>query len=47
MVDVYHELEFPREVGLALAAALKPGGRVAFVEFRKEDPRCRSRRSTR
>ncbi len=39
MVDVYHELEFPYEVLKELAASLKPGGRVAFVEYRKEDPR--------
>ena len=39
MVDVYHELEFPYEVLKELSASLKPGGRVAFVEYRKEDPR--------
>lgn len=39
MVDVYHELEFPYEVLKELAASLKPGGRIAFVEYRKEDPR--------
>jgi ubiquinone/menaquinone biosynthesis C-methylase UbiE len=38
MVDVYHEFEFPREMMSALCAALKPGGRVAFVEYRGEDP---------
>jgi protein-L-isoaspartate O-methyltransferase len=38
MVDVYHELEFPFEVMRSLVAALKPGGRVAFVEYRAEDP---------
>jgi precorrin-6B methylase 2 len=37
LVDVYHELEFPYEVMSAVKKALKPGGRVAFVEFRKED----------
>jgi len=37
MVDVYHELAFPYEVGEKLVAALKPGGRMAFVEFRLED----------
>jgi len=37
MVDVYHELEFPYEVMTAVKKSLKPGGRVAFVEFRKED----------
>lgn len=38
MVDVYHEFEFPYEMMLEIAGALKPGGRVAFVEYRKEDP---------
>ena len=54
MVDVYHEFEFPFETMLELSKALKPGGRVAFVEYRREDPevpikplprRCRWRRS--
>ncbi len=39
MVDVYHELEFPREVLRSLVRALKPGGRVVFVEYRAEDPK--------
>jgi SAM-dependent methyltransferase len=39
MVDVYHELEFPREVLGSMLRALKPGGRVVFVEYRAEDPR--------
>lgn len=38
MVDVYHEFEFPFEMMEAIARALKPGGRVVFVEFRGEDP---------
>ncbi|MBM3847939.1 MAG: class I SAM-dependent methyltransferase [Verrucomicrobia bacterium] len=37
MVDVYHEFEFPYEMTEAMVRALKPGGRLAFVEFRKED----------
>ena len=37
MVDVYHELDYPYEVGEKLVAALKPGGRLAFVEYRLED----------
>ena len=37
MVDVYHELEFPYEMTEKMVAALKPGGRIAFVEFRMED----------
>jgi ubiquinone/menaquinone biosynthesis C-methylase UbiE len=38
MVDVYHEFAFPYEMMLEISKALKPGGRVAFVEYRKEDP---------
>lgn len=38
MVDVYHELEYPHEMLAAIVKALKPGGRVAFVEFRGNDP---------
>ena len=38
MVDVYHELEFPYEVMESVVRALKPGGRVAYVEYRAEDP---------
>ncbi|MEO8385984.1 MAG: methyltransferase domain-containing protein [Betaproteobacteria bacterium] len=37
MVDVYHELEFPLEVLQSIVRSLKPGGRVAFVEYRAED----------
>ena len=39
MVDVYHEFDHPYEMMLAIRKALKPGGRVALVEYRKEDPR--------
>jgi SAM-dependent methyltransferase len=39
MVDVYHELEFPYEVMQSVVRALKPGGRVAYVEYRAEDPK--------
>ncbi|QDV28857.1 Ubiquinone/menaquinone biosynthesis C-methyltransferase UbiE [Planctopirus ephydatiae] len=38
MVDVYHELEFPYEMMKEMAASLKPGGRLVFVEYRREDP---------
>ena len=38
MVDVYHELEFPYEVLASIVKALKPGGRIVFVEYRAEDP---------
>ena len=39
MVDVYHELEFPFEVMESIVRALKPGGRLVFVEYRAEDPK--------
>ncbi len=39
LVDVYHELEYPREVLASLVRALRPGGRVVFVEYRAEDTR--------
>ena len=38
MVDVYHELAFPYEVLASIVSALKPGGRLVFVEYRAEDP---------
>ena len=38
MVDVYHEFKFPFEMIEELSKSLKPGGRVAFVEYRREDP---------
>jgi precorrin-6B methylase 2 len=38
MVDVYHELAYPFEVMTKVREALKPGGRVVCVEYRKEDP---------
>lgn len=37
MVDVYHELEFPHEVLSSLLRALKPDGRIVFVEYKAED----------
>ncbi len=38
MVDVYHEISEPAEMMAAICRQLKPGGRVAFVEYRGEDP---------
>jgi ubiquinone/menaquinone biosynthesis C-methylase UbiE len=38
MVDVYHEFSFPWEMTAAMLRALKPGGKLVFVEYRKEDP---------
>ena len=39
LVDVYHEFSQPYEMTEKMIAALKPGGRIAFVEFRLEDPK--------
>ncbi|HEY3440832.1 MAG TPA: methyltransferase [Paludibaculum sp.] len=38
LVDVYHEFSNPQEMLRQLRAALKPGGRLVLLEFRKEDP---------
>jgi len=37
-VDVYHEFSNPEEMLAAMRKSLKPGGRIALVEFRAEDP---------
>ncbi len=37
LVDVYHEFEEPYEMTTAMVKALKPGGRLVFVEYRLED----------
>jgi ubiquinone/menaquinone biosynthesis C-methylase UbiE len=39
LVDVYHELAAPQVFVRKLKAALKPGGRLVLIEFRREDPR--------
>ena len=39
MVDVYHEFDRPFAMTNQLARALKPGGRLVWVEYRGEDPR--------
>jgi ubiquinone/menaquinone biosynthesis C-methylase UbiE len=38
LVDVYHEFDHPYEMAEAMCRALKPGGRLVFVEYRREDP---------
>ncbi len=38
MVNVYHEASNPEALLQGLKKALKPGGRLVFVEFRAEDP---------
>ena len=39
MVDVYHEFDRPFAMTKQLSVALKPGGRLVWVEYRAEDPR--------
>ncbi|MFK7887966.1 MAG: class I SAM-dependent methyltransferase [Gammaproteobacteria bacterium] len=38
IVDSYHEFSYPLEMGLAMAAALKPGGQLVLIEYHGEDP---------
>jgi ubiquinone/menaquinone biosynthesis C-methylase UbiE len=38
MVDVYHEFDHPYEMMQSIVRALKPGGRIMWVEYRGEDP---------
>jgi SAM-dependent methyltransferase len=38
MVDVYHEFSRPQAMLRRLREALKPGGRLVLLEYRKEDP---------
>lgn len=38
MVDVYHELSQPQAMLQNMKKALAPGGRLALIEYRKEDP---------
>lgn len=39
MVDVYHELSYPKEVMQEIVSALKPKGRFILLEYRMEDPK--------
>ena len=38
MVDVYHEFSQPQAMLRHLREALRPGGRIVLLEYRKEDP---------
>ena len=38
MVDVYHELAYPREMLAAVCKALRPNGQLLLLEYRAEDP---------
>src|SRR5947209_14417929 len=39
LVDVYHEFSHTYEMTENMVKALKPGGRLVFVEYRLEDPK--------
>lgn len=43
MVDVYHELSFPREILQSIHSALKPEGKLLLLEYKAEDPSVRIR----
>jgi len=38
MVDVYHELLYPREMLQEIRKSLKPAGKLLLLEYRAEDP---------
>ncbi|MCC6511535.1 MAG: class I SAM-dependent methyltransferase [Pirellulaceae bacterium] len=38
MVDVYHEFSHPEQMLAAIRKSLKPGGLIALLEYREEDP---------
>jgi precorrin-6B methylase 2 len=38
MVDVYHELSWPREIIRSISKTLKPTGKLLLIEYRGEDP---------
>jgi ubiquinone/menaquinone biosynthesis C-methylase UbiE len=38
MVDVYHEFAEPQKMLRGIHRALKPGGRLVLLEYKKEDP---------
>jgi ubiquinone/menaquinone biosynthesis C-methylase UbiE len=38
MVDVYHELAYPKEMLAAVHKALRPEGQLLLLEYRAEDP---------
>jgi ubiquinone/menaquinone biosynthesis C-methylase UbiE len=39
MVDVYHELEYPKEMLQYINKALKSNGKILLLEYRAEDPK--------
>lgn len=38
MVDVYHELSYPKEILESIFKALRPSGKILLLEYRQEDP---------
>ena len=38
MIDVYHELEYPKEMLQYISKALKKNGKILLLEYRAEDP---------
>jgi ubiquinone/menaquinone biosynthesis C-methylase UbiE len=38
MIDVYHELEYPKEMLQYISKALKNNGKILLLEYRAEDP---------
>lgn len=43
MVDVYHELAWPREITRSIRNCLKPDGKLILMEYKGEDPSIRIR----
>ena len=41
LVDVYHELSWPREIIQSIRKSLKPSGKILLVEYRGEDQELR------
>lgn len=41
MVDVYHELAYPKEMLDAIARSLKPHGKLILAEYKAENPKVR------
>jgi len=41
MVDVYHELEYPKEMLEAIKKSLKKDGKILLIEYKGEDPSVR------
>jgi ubiquinone/menaquinone biosynthesis C-methylase UbiE len=39
LIDVYHELEYPKEMLHYIRDALKPNGKILLIEYRAEDPK--------